>query len=272
MNEVLESYVQVIPKLKDIVMEDIAVCITDTTKFLYYRPGDTIDLKNYEGKELLPEDPLCMVMKNGKASSTIVPKDLFGVPFRGISTPIKDSKGNVIGAVGVARSLEKQSKIEEAAENIFASLQDTNASTEIIASNSQEISSSMNKIVYSSKSAEQKIKDSDKILKLIKDMALQSNILAINAAIEATRAGAAGKGFSVVADEMRKLSQTSSDSANRISNLLLEMKKSIDDILKEITSTSEISKRQTAATEQITEALTLITSSSQKMLEISKIT
>ncbi len=267
----MESFLHVIPLLKDMVIEDMAVCVTDTTTYLCYRPGDKIDLKNYEGKKVSVDDPLYLAMRDGKASCVIVPKDLYGFPFKGISYPIRDSGGNVIGAVGIAKSLDKQSKVEEIAENMFSSLQQTNASVEEIAVKSQKISLSMNNIVKSSKSTGQKIEETGTILSLIKNISSQSNLLALNAAIEAARAGDAGRGFSIVADEMRKLSQMSSDSANKVSKLLIEMRESIDEVIKEITGTSMIAETQAVATTQITTALSEITLNSHEMLEMAKI-
>jgi methyl-accepting chemotaxis protein len=58
---------------------------------------------------------------------------------------------------------------------------------------------------------------------LVSDLANQTNMLALNAAVEAVRAGEHGKGFSVVASEIRKLSDQSKKSADRINSLVLEI-------------------------------------------------
>ncbi len=98
----------------------------------------------------------------------------------------------------------------------------------------QKTAGQMNAIDHSVKEAEKvvmgleiKSKDITNILRVINGIADQTNLLALNAAIEAARAGENGRGFSVVAEEVRKLAVQSADSAKEIESLISEIVKEI---------------------------------------------
>jgi len=87
------------------------------------------------------------------------------------------------------------------------------------------------------------------IADVISNIASQTNLLALNASIEAARAGEHGRGFAVVADEVRKLAEESGNAAHNIGQLLLDIRKGIDDAVKEMSQVRAIVEDQESAVE-----------------------
>ncbi len=91
------------------------------------------------------------------------------------------------------------------------------AITSLVAGNDQ-----MNAMIKAMEEISNKSKEIHKIIKAIDDIAFQTNILSLNAAVEAARAGVAGRGFAVVAEEVRNLAAKSAQSAKDTASLIGE--------------------------------------------------
>ena len=103
------------------------------------------------------------------------------------------------------------------------------------------------------------------IVNAIDDIAEQTNLLSLNASIEAARAGAAGKGFVVVADEIRKLAEQSSISANKIEEIIDEIVDSTSKAVKIAMEAQEIVHEQEVAVSSTTSSFENIDNQIKKL-------
>lgn len=136
------------------------------------------------------------------------------------------------GATEQASSVEELSaSLSDISANVKANAENSKKANEL-AKNSGEVARATQRDMQDMLTAMGKISMSSesirKVIKVIDDITFQTNILSLNAAVEAARAGVAGKGFAVVADEVRNLAQKSSESAKEITTLIESTIESVD--------------------------------------------
>ena len=112
------------------------------------------------------------------------------------------------------------SNVKERLSNVTESSGQTRAKTEEIAQRIQEANARMASLSGAMDNISSNAQEITKIAKAIEDISFQTSILAINASVEAARAGSAGKGFAVVADEVRQLASKSAEAAQSATNMV----------------------------------------------------
>ncbi len=246
-NSILDCFMQALPYFNSLLTKEMGVSLTDREKFLLYKPAKNLDMKVSPGDPIKPGSAVEQAIREKRRVIRRGDKTLYGMPYIAVCSPIVDDLGNVIGCAVATEPVDMQDSMKEMAGILTQSIGSIAGTSEKISAQTQEIASVITNLTQVALKSEERVGETDKIIGLIKNISSQTNLLGLNAAIEAARVGQAGRGFSVVAEEIRKLATESSASV-----------KNIDFIVKSIQQDSAQSYRQFV---QVNEAIKQIASS-----------
>ena len=171
--------------------------------------------------------------------------------------------------------LEVARNAEEASEAASSADQQARAGDSVVNEAIAQIERLACEVTNSTQAMSQLKAESDKIggvLDVIKSVSQQTNLLALNAAIEAARAGEAGRGFAVVADEVRSLAQRTQQSTEEIEELIAALQNGTQQVVNALDasrtltdSSVDLSRRAGGALEHITRTVSTIQNMNQQI-------
>lgn len=250
MSDLLYCFQQVAPYLNSLTVSDTGVYVTDREKYLTVDQAKSIVLSVSEGMDIPAGTVVRESMDKGRLVMRRVGAEVLGIPYVAYGIPLWEGS-EVVGGVSFVTSVEQEEKVLSVSSKLCEGLTEVCESSSSIETGSQQIATIYQQLVNLSQTLQGYIHETDTILKMIENLARQTNLLGINASVEAARAGAAGKGFSVIANETRRLAASTEESAKKIADIFGRIKKASGDQTEVIDSINPVVSTQVEAVKAV---------------------
>lgn len=268
-NRLIQSFYNLIPYFQYYFNDELIFTISNTERFLFVQDSERLKMAAKTGDEIPKGCAADICLREKKPICAIIPEEVFGISLKTNAVPVfEDNK--IVGTMVIGVSLEKKKRVSNMVGSISASIEQINDNLMNMSSGLQQISETNMDIQKFVKETNESSKETDEILSFIQGISKQTNLLGLNAAIESARAGEYGKGFSVVSNEIRRLSDSSGESIKQINTILNNMQNSISEIYERFNNSNEILQKETAGIQQVSAAVEELNSTAATLKEFSE--
>lgn len=267
--EIIELFEKISPYLHDVIVADIGVSIARDGVYTVHIPTQKgLHLNIKKGDKVNPQSATNKALDTGKQVVRVVSKEKspYGIAYMASAMPFKDGD-RVVGCVSIFQDLDEVESVTAVSSNVASASEELTASLQEFSSRTSTLATTSRKLDALSKDLLTAASQTDEIVTFINGVDNQTNLLGLNAAIEAARVGDAGRGFGVVADEVRKLAVASATSAKNISQSLKTINQIMVELSKSINSIDQNVNEQNMIIQEIAQASSHLATDAAELVE-----
>ncbi|MGV8980973.1 methyl-accepting chemotaxis protein [Clostridium sp.] len=266
-HRIISNFEQILDQLPALFEEEISFTLTDKQHFVKFVESKNMPAYSEIGKVIPKDEALREVMESGKKKVFTI-DNYNNMSIRVVAIPLKDEQGKVVGAISYGKNLENSIRVTKMSVDLSNATASILEVANEINNDIQNIRKINTKVVEEVKNTSNQCNNTDGIISFIEGIAKQTNLLGLNAAIEASRAGDLGRGFGVVATEIRKLSGSSTQSITEINTILKSIKDSVGIVEKSIGTSIASSEKQEQSLIQIVQSVKELNKSAEILAEM----
>ncbi len=247
------------------------IVVTDTEQYLFHLRAefDTTHIPVGTPIKEISNPLMEKSLKTGEISRMVVGPERFGFPFTLTVNPVID-QNKVVGLLMTSTSTEKIDSLRTMSSELAATAEQLNATTEEVVTVSNVIADKVQIMTSDSEMISKTVESVYEVIESIQYIATQSNILGLNASIEAVRAGEYGKGFTVVANEIRRMADQSKESAVNIINFLEKVKEAANQNNRSIQDIASMMEEHAKSIQELTNSFAIISSAAEELKKKAK--
>ncbi|WP_371374799.1 methyl-accepting chemotaxis protein [Sporomusa aerivorans] len=269
----LECLQTVLPLLPLLFVEPVSISLIDLETLVVIDKVEHPSLQNLT-TQLPPsfrETKSYKALTAGRQVVVRIPKGVHGslVANVTIGVPVfDDDNKQVVAYIGVVCSTEKYDELINSGQEILAAVEELAASTESLDLSGRQLAAMAKKMNADTKQVKEDALAVGSISNEIKKISVSTNILGINAAIESARAGELGRGFNVVATEVRQLAENTKNSVIDIEAKIKHVHQSITGLTGSIKAMSDYCETQAAGIGELKLALAQIARMAENLVKL----